>query len=182
MALYLGAWSLITNFTQVGDSAPLPYVPFLNPLDLGQAFVLLILWRYWRFLRAVRSARFARIDPRLPIPTLVAIGFIWLNAVLLRTLHQWFNLRLRVDEIFASTLAQVSLTIFWSLLALTTMLIAARLRGRAAWLVGAALLAVVVGKLFLVDLSRIGSIERIISFVGVVGYFSPLPPAKEANP
>jgi uncharacterized membrane protein len=54
------------------------------------------------------------------------------------------------------------------------------------WLAGAALLAIVVAKLFLVDLSRIGSIERIISFVGVgllmlvVGYFSPLPPAKEA--
>jgi uncharacterized membrane protein len=38
-----------------------------------------------------------------------------------------------------------------------------------------------------VDLSRIGSIERIVSFVGVgllmlvVGYFSPLPPVKEAR-
>ena len=187
MALYLGAWSLITNFTQLGDSAPLPYVPFLNPLDLGQAFVLLILWRYWRFLRAVRSAGFARIDPRLPTPILVAIGFIWLNAVLLRTLHQWFNIRLHADEIFASTLVQTSLTIFWSLLALATMLIAARQRRRAMWLAGAALLAVVVAKLFLVDLSRIGSIERIISFVGVgllmlvVGYLSPLPPAKEAR-
>jgi uncharacterized membrane protein len=37
----------------------------------------------------------------------------------------------------------------------------------------------------LVDLSRIGSIERIVSFVGVgllmliVGYLSPLPPAAE---
>jgi len=53
------------------------------------------------------------------------------------------------------------------------------------WLAGAALLAAVVAKLFLVDLSRIGSIERIVSFVGVgllmliVGYLSPLPPAAE---
>jgi uncharacterized membrane protein len=88
---------------------------------------------------------------------------------------------------FASTLVQTSLTIFWTLLALGTMLLAARQHRRAAWLAGAALLAVVVAKLFLVDLSRIGSIERIVSFVGVgllmlvVGYFSPLPPVKEAR-
>ena len=37
-------------------------------------------------------------------------------------------------------------------------------------------------KLFLVDLSTVGSIERIVSFIGVgllmlvVGYYSPLPP------
>ena len=51
------------------------------------------------------------------------------------------------------------------------------------WLTGAALLVVVVLKLFLVDLSSIGTVERIVSFVGVgllmlvLGYFSPLPPA-----
>jgi uncharacterized membrane protein len=65
------------------------------------------------------------------------------------------------------------------------MLLAARKSTRVVWLAGAALLAVVVAKLFLVDLSRIGSIERIVSFVGVgllmliVGYLSPLPPAVE---
>jgi uncharacterized membrane protein len=49
-------------------------------------------------------------------------------------------------------------------------------------------MVVVVLKLFLVDLSSIGSIERIVSFVGVgllmlvIGYFSPLPPvAQEAK-
>ena len=52
-------------------------------------------------------------------------------------------------------------------------------------LTGAALLVVVVIKLFLVDLSGIGTIERIVSFIGVgllmlvIGYFSPLPPAAE---
>jgi uncharacterized membrane protein len=117
---------------------------------------------------------------------LVGLGFIWLNAALLRTLHQWFHIKLDLDDIFSSTLVQTSLTIFWTLLALITMLMAARQRRRAVWLTGAVLLAIVVAKLFLVDLSRIGSIERIISFVGVgmlmlvVGYFSPMPPAKEA--
>ncbi len=87
-----------------------------------------------------------------------------------------------------STLVQTSLSIFWAILALLTMLVATRKRNRIVWLVGAALLAVVIAKLFLVDLSRIGSVERIVSFVGVgllmlvVGYFSPLPPPRESPP
>ena len=67
------------------------------------------------------------------------------------------------------------------------MLVAARRRYRLVWIVGAVLLAVVIAKLFLIDLSRTGSVERIVSFVGVgllmlvVGYFSPLPPASETR-
>jgi uncharacterized membrane protein len=188
LALYLCAWSLSTNITSTGDTAPLPYVPLLNPLDLGQALVLLVLLRYWRFLRAVDSPASARIDKRLPLPALAALTFVWLNALLLRTLHQWFGVVLNLDALMASTLVQTSLSLFWTVLALITMLIAARKRNRLVWLVGAGLLGVVIAKLFLIDLSRIGSVERIISFVGVgllmliVGYFSPLPPARESRP
>jgi uncharacterized membrane protein len=187
LALYLSAWSLLTNVTSVGDSSPLPYVPLLNPLDLGQALVLLVLLRYWRFLRAVDSPGSARIDQRVPLPALATLAFIWLNALLLRTLHHWFGVAFNLEDLMASTLVQTCLSLFWTVLALTAMLIAARKRERIVWLVGAALLVVVIAKLFLIDLSRIGSVERIISFVGVgllmlvVGYFSPLPPARESR-
>ncbi len=188
VALYLAAWSLVTNLTSLGDAAPLPYIPVLNPLDLGQAFVLLILFRYWRFLRSVRSPGYVRVDARVSMSALAALTFIWLNAVLLRTLHQWFDVPFGLEELMQSTLVQTSLSIFWAILALLTMLVATRKRNRIVWLVGAALLAVVIAKLFLVDLSRIGSVERIVSFVGVgllmlvVGYFSPLPPPRESPP
>ena len=72
-------------------------------------------------------------------------------------------------------------------LALTTMMSATRFRARMAWPVSAALLVIVVIKLFLVDLSSIGSIERIVSFVGVgllmlvIGYSSPIPPAHQQS-
>jgi uncharacterized membrane protein len=187
VALYLGAWSLFTNATSVGDTAPLPYVPLLNPLDLGQVLILLVLLRYWRFLRAVDSPGSSRIDKRVPLPGLAALTFIWLNALLLRTLHRWFGVAFNLDALMTSTLVQTCLSLFWTVLALTAMLIAARKRNRIVWLVGAALLAVVIAKLFLIDLSRIGSVERIVSFVGVgllmlvVGYFSPLPPARESR-
>ena len=81
--------------------------------------------------------------------------------------------------------AAASFLIVWAILALTTMLIATHFKARVAWISGAVLMVVVVLKLFLVDLSSIGSIERIVSFVGVgllmlvIGYFSPLPPAAQ---
>lgn len=55
---------------------------------------------------------------------------------------------------------------------------------REVWLVGAVLIGVVVAKLFLVELSNRGGLERIVSFIGVgglllvVGYFAPLPPKR----
>ncbi len=187
VALYLGAWSLFTNATSVGDVAPLPYIPLLNPLDLGQMLVLLALIRYWRFLKAVDSPGSPRINKSVPLPALAALAFVWLNALLLRSLHQWFGVAFNLEDLMGSTLVQTCLSLFWTVLALTAMLIAARRRERIVWLVGAALLVVVIAKLFLIDLSRIGSVERIISFVGVgllmlvVGYFSPLPPARESR-
>jgi uncharacterized membrane protein len=188
VAFYLGAWSFMTNATSAGDAAPLPYAPLLNPLDLGQALVLLIQFRYWRFLKRVASPDFTRVDQRVPLPALATLAFIWLNAALLRTLHQWFGVPLVLEDLMASTLVQTCLSLFWSILALVTMLVAARKKNRLVWLVGAVLLGVVIAKLFLIDLSRSGSVERIVSFVGVgllmlvVGYFSPLPPARESQP
>jgi uncharacterized membrane protein len=81
---------------------------------------------------------------------------------------------------------QASFSILWTLLALGAMVVATRRALRPVWLAGAALMGVVVVKLFLVDLSGIGTVERIVSFIGVgllmlvIGYFSPVPPKQEA--
>jgi uncharacterized membrane protein len=185
IAIYLGVWSLVTNATLAGGAEPLPYFPLLNPLDIAQALVLAVLARYWRFLRPVPHGGLPRIDPRLPLPALIALTFIWLNGVLLRTLHQRFGVPFNLTAMIDSTLVETSLSIFWACLALATMLFAARNRRRAAWLAGAALISVVIAKLFFVDLSHSTSIERIVSFVGVgllmlvVGYFSPIPPPRQ---
>ena len=69
------------------------------------------------------------------------------------------------------------------------MIAGTRLLRRNLWMVGATLVGIVVVKLFFVELGNSGSLERIISFIGVgvlllfVGYFSPLPPRRvEATP
>jgi len=84
-----------------------------------------------------------------------------------------------------STLVQAVLSILWSVIALATMVAANRAAARVGWVAGAVLLAVVVAKLFLVDLSRVGGIERIVSFIGVglllllIGYLAPVPPRRK---
>ena len=83
-----------------------------------------------------------------------------------------------------STLTQSSLSIFWTVMALAAMLWSARHGHRLPWFCGAVLMGIVVVKLFAVDLSHIGTVPRIVSFLGVgtlmlvLGYFSPLPPNK----
>ncbi|HEU4624070.1 MAG TPA: DUF2339 domain-containing protein [Steroidobacteraceae bacterium] len=186
LSVYLMLWSVATNLTLPGDPYPLPYVPVLNPLDLAQAFALLVLVRHGLYLHRTRPAFLeGSVEMSQLAWFLVALVFIWLNAILLRTLHYWAGIPYEPEALFRSTLVQTSLTIFWAVLALVTMFVATHRAVRFAWIAGATLMGVVIGKLFLIDLSRVGTVERIVSFVGVgllmliVGYFSPLPPARK---
>jgi uncharacterized membrane protein len=182
LAFGLAIWSLVTEFSMTGDVAPLPYVPLLNPVDVVQFFVLLVFWRCWKIIRATPSVSEAGADLRVPGFALAALGFVWLNASLLRTLHQWMQVPWSLSGMLQSTITQTVLSIFWACLALAAMLFATRKSDRPVWFAGGALLAIVIAKLFFVDLSSVGSIERIVSFVGVgvlmlvIGYYSPLPP------
>ena len=73
------------------------------------------------------------------------------------------------------------LSLVWTLCAFALMRYAARKLSKPLWMIGAALLGVVVLKLFLIDLSNVGSVARIVSFMGVgglmllIGYLAPLP-------
>jgi uncharacterized membrane protein len=183
---YLCAWMLAVNVLMHGDSFPLPYLPLLNPLDLALGFSLLVLIRHALVLRDAQLAG-DQSSQHVAMGGLAALGFVALNGALFRALHHLAGVPFSLPDMLHSTLVQTSLSIFWAVLALTTMLIATRRGLRIVWLCGAALLGVVVAKLFMVDLSSIGSIERIVSFVGVgllmlvLGYFSPLPPAVEEH-
>jgi len=67
------------------------------------------------------------------------------------------------------------------------MLFASRNKLRPLWIVGAALVGVVLVKMFFIDLGASGTVERIVSFLVVgsllvaTGYFSPIP-EKYAEP
>ncbi len=183
----LVALSLASDFLFEGNASPLPYVPLLNPLDLAQAMVLMVLLRYWLWVSEASPAGFTHVQAWVPPAVLAAASFIWLNAVLLRSLHHLIGVPLRFEPLAASNVVQTCVSILWSILALATMLLASRKRHRHAWVAGAALMTTVIVKLFFFDLASVGSIERIVSFLGVgmamlvVGYFSPLPPRIEES-
>jgi uncharacterized membrane protein len=187
LAVYLAVWSVKTNVTLAGNPYPLPFVPLLNPLDLAEFFVLLVLLRFWLYLRSAQLPDYALLPQRPVFIGLAILAFIWLNAALLRSLHHLAAVPFEVGPLLSSTLVETSISIFWTLIALTTMLLATRRNARIVWLTAAALLGVVVAKLFLVDLSHVGTVERIISFLGVglimliIGYFSPVPPAAQTQ-
>jgi uncharacterized membrane protein len=187
LAVFLALWFLDANLTNDGDPYPLPFVPLLNPLDIAFAamFLLIAIWLraaarhgLGEWLHTARAALFALA---------AAAGFIWVNGVLLRTLHHWAGVPFDLHAMLTSRLVQASFSILWMLLALAAMLTATRRALRPAWIVGAALMAIVVAKLFLVDLSGVGTVERIVSFIGVgvlmllIGYLSPVPPRQEAR-
>ncbi len=187
IAVFLGAWTIFSNFTSSGDPAPLPYLPLLNPLDIAQVLVFVVL-AYWLIM--LRSLGYLELISATPTPLYALFGgaaFIWANGVLLRTLHHWADVPFRLDAMLRSVLVQAAFSIFWSVLALAIMVFATSRALRKVWLTGAVLMGVVVVKLFLVDLSNVGTVERIVSFIGVgvlmlvIGYLSPVPPRLSAE-
>ncbi|MEO8309504.1 MAG: DUF2339 domain-containing protein [Pseudomonadota bacterium] len=186
LATFLLLWSLLLNWDSNGAAAPLPYLPLVNPLDIAVGFALLVVARWLRVMWHADPALFNHEQQKGMIWVLAGTIFVWLNAVLLRSMHHWLGVPYQLEALAADTTVQASLSIFWTLLALGTMLWANRSGQRATWFGGAGLMAVVVAKLFLVDLVHVGTLPRIVSFlvVGglmlVIGYFSPLPPVKTA--
>jgi uncharacterized membrane protein len=182
LAAFLWLWMIYINFRSNGAADPLPYVPLLNPLDLAQAAALMALFAWLARLRRAEFSPGLLRSTALAYVSLGIAAFVWLNGVLLRTLHHWADVPFLLDAMLRSMLVQAAFSIFWSVLALCAMVCATRFRMRPLWMTGAGLMAAVVLKLFFIDLSNVGGVERIVSFIGVgllmlvIGYFSPVPP------
>lgn len=178
---FLGLWSL----TVTGDSGaplPLPYIPVLSPLDIVQLLALIAALRFWQRGRAVQAGPLSETAARVLLGATGVVGFVWLTAAVARSVHAISGVAYQWPALAGSVVFQAALTITWSLVALIAMVTANARGWRILWFAGGALLAIVVAKLFLVDLTGIGTVARIVSFLGVgmlmliIGYFSPLPP------
>lgn len=182
LALGSFLWLLNANFTQSGNPWPLPYLPLINPLDGTTLLVLISLSCWYRAVRGSLLDLAQHLPHREATVALTATLFIWLNAILLRSIHHWCGVPFTIHDLFSSLTVQTTLSICWCLLALTVMTQATRRGLRLIWMCGGGLLGAVVAKLFLVDLAGHGSIARIVSFVVVgllillIGWFSPVPP------
>jgi uncharacterized membrane protein len=182
VAVYLLAWVWVTNAVSPGDAAPLPYLPLLNPLELAQWLVLFALVLWWR---ALPEGSFARVQPMVAKGAVGFTGLALLTGMVLRTCHHYAGVEWRFDALYASWLTQAALSITWAICGVVAMVLGHGRRVRTLWIAGAALLGVVVLKLFFVELADRGGLFRIVSFIAVgallllVGYFAPVPPKKE---
>jgi uncharacterized membrane protein len=184
LALLVFLGTLGTALVASGNTRPLPYIPMLNPIDLTLALALatLTIWRRVVVAAVPAPPGSAWLRGRRALAALAGLAFICINTVWLRTAHHYLGVVWLPDTMLADFAVETGLSILWTLLALGLMMTAHRRMKRAMWLTGAALLALVVAKLLLVDQSNAGGGERIITFIVVgllmliVGYFAPLPP------
>ena len=187
LVVALLVFTLYANVASTGDPAPLQFVPLVNPLDIAQGFVFVAIALWLRRVRGVEANTLGAVSPEGLGAVAAVLLLFWVTFATLRTLHHWADVPWSLAGMWTSRVVQAALSLVWSVFALAAMVVANRRRYRVAWVAGAALLAVVVAKLFFVDLSQVGGVERIVSFMGVgvlllvVGYMAPVPPRREAS-
>jgi uncharacterized membrane protein len=113
-----------------------------------------------------------------------AMAFVALSGGVARTAYHYGEVEWNLRALLDHRPLQAALTLAWTVCALALMVLATRRHLREVWLAGAALLALVVAKLFLVDLDALAGLTRVVAFLGVgalllvIGYVAPLPPAR----
>lgn len=159
--------------TLAGHTPPISYLPLLNPLELSQLAVLLLLARF-----AHQELDGARDGFTI---ALALLAFIALSAAVLRGVHHFGNEAWTL-EMLSRPKAHAALSWTWTLIGAAAMGFGARSLVRGAWISGAVLLGIVVVKLLLIDMRFLGTLSGIVSVLGVgvlfvaLGYFAPMPP------
>ncbi len=171
------------NLSYPGGSSVLPYVPVLNVIDLVGIGSLYLAYK----MQKTDQTKLFIPAVRIRYSLFAMMGFLLLNASMLRCFHYWYGIDYKLKDLMSSFMVQTGFSILWAATAVTLMVLAARKKWRPLWLLGLGLMIAVVAKLFLVDMSASGSIERIVAFLSVgfllsvVGYFSPLPPENKLD-
>ncbi len=178
------AWIVLALFWLVslffpGDSAPLPWVSLLNPLELLQVAALALLaQRAW----SGRTAQTSRVG----VPMFALATFVWITFATLRATHQWGH-ALWSPTMLDDNIVQTALTVVWSVLGVLGWIFGSKRGDRLLWGAGAVLMGVVLLKLVLIDRSHLGNLFGIVSFIAygllctAVGYFAPAPPRRAAS-
>ncbi|WP_447732008.1 DUF2339 domain-containing protein [Rhodanobacter soli] len=170
----LGLYWLAGLF-MAGDTAPMTYLPLLNPLELLLILITLLVARWLGDGTTATALRRGR-----PM-VLGVLGMAVVTSATLRAVHQLGHVPWN-DALFDSSLAQMSLTVVWSVFGLLAWVWGSRRGQRLVWLAGAMTMGVVLAKLLLIDRSHLGNLFGIASFIAygllctVIGYLAPAPP------
>ncbi len=181
-----GLLLLVANFMEDGALRGLPYLPLLNPLALAMA-ALLAASIYW--LAVVRND----VDAQWR-PLVWGLRWVWwalliltMSAELARSVHHLRGVPFTWDGLYTSPIYQTLLAVLWGVTALGLMVWGSRRSVRASWIAGAVVLGMTVLKLFVVDLAGVGTVARIVSFIGVgllilvIAFLAPAPKTERAR-
>lgn len=153
-------------------------LPILNPFDaVSIAMLAAFLW-----MLGLQSK--AGLDKGI-VAVLMVLSILWLTSyVLLRALHVYMATPFNDIALWQNGTVQLSLTLLWVSLACVTMSLASRKQLRPMWILGGSILVLVTLKLVLFDLAHIGTLTRVISFLGagfmmlIIAYIAPIPQLK----
>lgn len=166
--------------TLPGNASPLMWIPVLNPLAVLQWSILGLLWLTMR----QHSAWFTVSRRSLIVPLLIGL---LISVMTLRVVHHSADLTWGLS-LFQTAIAQMALTVVWSILGVVSWIVGSKRCSRPIWLLGAVLMSVVLVKLVLIDRGHLGNLFGILSFFAygmlcvVVGYFAPVPPSDKTEP
>lgn len=120
-------WCGVVSLTSAASVTPLPYVPLLNPLEAAQILLLITCWyQRGQLGGSAESRRYVEV-------AVMALGFVLLNALILRTVHHYEHIPYVFHELWSSVNAQAALSVCWTATALVGMVIGGEV---SAWLTG----------------------------------------------
>ena len=157
-----------------GSAAPIPYLPLLNPLTIGAAVAGVSVW--FSLGPEVR-----RREMRLVGPLFCLVGLVLLSMEVARGVHHFAGVPFTAAALAGSAIFQAGLSLVWGIAGLAGMVVGAVRERRTVWIGGAVVMGIVIVKLFVVELGNVGTLSRVVSFLGVgllllvVGYFAPVP-------
>ncbi|MEO7067660.1 MAG: DUF2339 domain-containing protein [Rhodanobacter sp.] len=163
-----------------GNAGPMAYLPLLNPLEI-LLLVVMLLGASW-----LGDAEAPALWQQRRAMALGAIGMVFVTSATLRAVHQLGDVPWDGVDLFDSSLAQLALTIVWSVFGLLAWVWGSRHSRRLVWLAGAVAMGVVLLKLLLIDRGHLGNLFGITSFIAYgllctgIGYLAPAPPREPA--
>lgn len=169
------AVGLIASLAAPGGSDPLPWLPILNPLELGQLAAVMVL------LVIARRSHDAPISFPLPLAGLLLLAVA--SAMGLRAVHQLAGVPWDLFALFEANTAQAALSVIWTVFGVSAWIAGSRMKSTPLWWAGAILLGIVLLKLLIIDRQFLSTAAGILSFMAfgllsiAVGYLAPAPPS-----
>ncbi|SPL70632.1 DUF2339 domain-containing protein [Acinetobacter stercoris] len=149
--------------------------PILNPFDLVS--IAMLAGFIWMLSLQLKTG----LDRGI-VAVLIVLSLLWLcSYIVLRALHMYLDTPYNSLQIWQDGTVQLSFTLLWVCLALITMSLASRKSLRSMWILGGSILVLVTLKLVLFDLSHVGTLTRVVSFLGagfvmlIIAYIAPIP-------